>query len=367
MNIEKQPDAPFIMNFLTTALLLTMSHKTSACGGLVPVHVQRAAAASGSHILRRDTPPLESPTNQDNITHWTVDQNTRQMQLSDDAFNARDLARFNHDENVKVYQGTAIRNLTEHLQDIVVVYSNTDLTLHNHDYKILFGEGDWTVAVETITGIQNGPLTSLDGTYLPPTNKPVQYDLMTIARWSNGWMVEEYLWSDNPLIYRQLGVLGNRPAENLPDLELNLASPLSTVDDALNDGNFTLEGLKLSPKAEIFGLSDQPLSPQGYIDWLNNMKTAFPDLRLENQPYRQIVGQGDWTASAAFLSGTHKGELVLPEYISGKPISGPLGEVLTCCITRLLGGRKAQLLVSESTGTSLAWLLDSGGEILGSY
>ncbi|KAK1529991.1 hypothetical protein CPAR01_12303 [Colletotrichum paranaense] len=311
------------MNFLTTALLLTINHKTSACGGLVPMHIQRAAAASGRHILRRDTPPLESPTNQNNITHWTVDQNTRQMQLSDDAFNARDLARFNHDENVKVYQETAIRNLTEHLEDIVVVYSNTDLTLHNHDYKILFGEGDWTVAVETITGIQNGPLTNLDGTYLPSTNKPVQYDLMTIARWNDGWM---------------LGVLPNRPAENLPDLELNLASPLSAgpnntdtsylnkaymaqSDNALNDGNFTLEGLKLSPSAEIFGLSDQPLSPQGYIDWLNNMKTAFPDLRLENQPYRQTVGQGDWTASAAFLSGTRKGELVLPEYISGKPIS----------------------------------------------
>ncbi|KAB8349827.1 hypothetical protein FH972_023840 [Carpinus fangiana] len=259
------------------------------------------------------------------------------MQVSDDAFVARDLARFNHHADVKVYQSGTIRNLTEHLTDIQLVYSSTDIALHNHDYKIIFGEGDWTVAIESVTGPQNGPLTSLSGGYLPPSNKPVNYDLMTIARWNNGWMMEEYLWSDNPLLYRQVGVLPDPPAEPLADLELNLATPLSTdpgntnssavnkaavsqADDALNNGNFTLTSLNLSPDALIYGLTDSPLSAQGYIKWLQDLKIAFPDLRLENKPYRQIVGQGDWTATAAFLSGTHQGPLVLPAYLADKPV-----------------------------------------------
>nr|POE56489.1 hypothetical protein CFP56_33461 [Quercus suber] len=284
-----------------------------------------------------DAPELETPTNQNNITHWTVEQNTRQMQVSDDAFTARDLARFNHHPDIKVYQSGAIRNLSEHLTDIQLVYSNTDLKLHNHDYKILFGEGDWTVAVESVTGIQNGPMMSLQGAYLPPSNKPVDYDLMTIARWNNGWMMEEYLFSDDPLLYRQVGLLPDPPVDPLADLELNVATPLSTnpnntnssainkasasqADDALNRGDFTVASLNLSPTALIYGLTDSPLNAQSYVKWLRGMKVAFPDLRLENKPYRQIVGQGDWTATAAILSGTHKGPLTLPAYLSDKPV-----------------------------------------------
>lgn len=287
------------------------------------------------------------------------------MQVSDDAFVARDLARFNHDEDIKVYQGGIIRNLTEHLADIQLVYSTTDLKLHNHDYKIIFGEGDWTVAVESVTGIQNGPLTGLTGNYLPPTNKPVDYDLMTIARWNNGWMMEEYLWSDNPLMYRQLGQLPDRPPQSLPDLELNAATPLSTdinnqnssiankaaatqADTAMNENNLNIESLQLAPTAEIFGLSDSPLDPQGYIEWLQNMKTAFPDLHLENQPYRQIIGQGDWTATVGVLTGTHRGELILPTYLSENPVpaTGQSFEMLYYTIGRWQNGKIVGLRVN---------------------
>lgn len=148
--------------------------------------------------------------------------------------------------------------------------------------------------------------------------------------------MEEYLWSDNPLMYRQMGVLPNLPAENLPDLELNLAYPLSTTpnedhsaenkrlameaDEALNHGNLTIESLHLGPEALIYGLTDVPMNATGYLEWLADMKGAFSDLRLENQPYRQIIGQGDWTATVAMLSGTHDGNLTLPGYLSEKPV-----------------------------------------------
>lgn len=256
-------------------------------------------------------------------------------------------------------------NLTEHLTDMRLTYATTDVTLQNHDYRIIFAEGDWTVAVAKVTGLQNGPLPNLDGTLLPPSGKQINMDLMTMARWNNGWMMEEYLWSDTPLMYRQLGVLPDKPAKDLPDLELNLATPLSTSnsssssnnnhhdtvasnkaaasrsDDAFNNGIFTLHSLNLSPNALIYGLSDLPMNPNEYISWLHGMKAAFPNLRLNNRPYRQIVAEGDWTATAAMLSGLHQGNLTLPKYLSGEaiPATGKAFSLLHYTIVRWQGGR----------------------------
>lgn len=82
----------------------------------------------------------------ENITHWTVDENKREMQVSDDAFIARDLARFNHAPDVVVYYpGGVVMNLSAHLTDMRLTYSMfSDAKPHNHDYKVLFGDGDWT-------------------------------------------------------------------------------------------------------------------------------------------------------------------------------------------------------------------------------
>lgn len=288
------------------------------------------------------------------------------MQVSDDAFIARDLAHFNHHPNSTMYySGGVVMNLTEHLEDMRLLYSiYSDGTPHNHEYRIIFGEGDWTVTLAQVSGTQDGPLPSLQGTLLPPTNNKVNMDLMTIARWNNGWMMEEYLWSDNPLMYRQMGVLPNKPANDLPDLELNLATPLSTepgkdrsalnkdlateADDAINHGEITIEALNLHPDALIYGLTDVPLNATGYVNWLGQMKTAFSDLRVENQPYRQIIGEGDWTATVSMLSGTHNGNLTLPIYLSNKPIpaTGKKFNLLHYTIARWQNGKIVGLRVN---------------------
>lgn len=44
---------------------------------------------------------------------------------------------------------------------------------------------------------------------------------------------------------------------------------------------------------------------------------TFPDNRLENRPYKVLIGQGDWTCSVAKFTGTMKG-----------PMMGPLGKVM---------------------------------------
>lgn len=268
-----------------------------------------------------------------------MDQNTRQMQISDDAFIAHDLARFNHaPDSVMYYTGGIVMNLTEHIEDMRLTFSiYSNVAPHNHNYRVLFGEGDWTVAMAKVDGINDGPIPGLSGDILPPTGRPITFDLMTIARWNGGMMKEEYLWSDSPSIYRQFGVLPVPPAKDLPNIELNpFITPVSTTpgvdnsatnkakmaesDDALNAGTLDDQSLHLSSNLTVYGLADTPLDLDGYLKELEMLKTAFPDLRLENKPYRQIIAQGDWTATIAMLSGTHKGPLTLPLYLASAPV-----------------------------------------------
>lgn len=271
------------------------------------------------------------------ITHWTVDENKREMQISDDAFIARDLARFNHAPDVVVYYtGGVVMNLTAHLTDMRLTYSMfSDVKPHNHDYKVLFGEGDWTVAVSQVTGVNDGPLPGPNG-LLAPTRREIKYDLMTICQWNGGLMSQEFLWSDEPRMYRQLGLLPSIPPDVIPDIETNpFTTPISTnpavnssarnaadmleSDTAFNNAKFDAESMYLSPNISVYGLSDYPLDLRGYLHVLKQMRTAFSDLHLQ-VPYIKVIADGDWTATISMLSGTHTGELVLPPYLAEAPI-----------------------------------------------
>ena len=145
-----------------------------------------------------------------------MDENIRQMQVSDDAFNVRDFARFNHHPNSTMYYpGGVTMNLTEHITDMRLFFSTySNLAPHNHNYKIIFGESEWTVAMAQLTATNDGPLAALNDIWLPPTERNVKVDLMTIARWNKGLMMEEYLWYDGPRMYRQLGLLPTIPASD---------------------------------------------------------------------------------------------------------------------------------------------------------
>lgn len=45
---------------------------------------------------------------------------------------------------------------------------------------------------------------------------------------------------------------------------------------------------------------------------------AFPDKHVENNPYKTLFGQGEWTCSIAVFTGTHKGPMM---GLDGKMIS----------------------------------------------
>jgi predicted ester cyclase len=292
------------------------------------------------------------------------------MQSADDAFIARDFAHFNHHPNSTMYYtGGVIMNLTEHIEDLRLTFSTYSTAApHNHNYRVIFGEGDWTVALAKAGGVNDGPLADLSGNWLPPTERSVTFDLMTIARWNGGLMMEEYLWSDAPSTYRQLGVLPVPPEDDLPDIELNpYTTPLSTnpkvdsstgnkakmaeSDDALNTGKFDAKSMHLSPDLRVYGLTDQPLDVKGYLSQLKDLKKAFPDLHLENKPYRQVIAQGDWTATVSMLSGTFKGPLTLPLYLASDPIkpNGNKFNLLHYTICRWQNGKIVDMRINVDT------------------
>lgn len=219
-----------------------------------------------------------------------------------------------------------------------------------------------------LRGVNDGALSDLSGNWLPPTMRTVNFDFMTIARWDGGWMMEEYLWSDSPLLYRQLGVLPVPPADDLPDIELNShTSPLSTkpgvnnaeaneakmteLDDAFNSGTVTADALHLSKDLKVYGLTDQPLDVKGYLATLKSLKKSFPDLHIENKPYRQIIAQGDWTATVAMLSGTFEGPLELPSYLSSSPAksNGKKFDLLHYTICRWQDGKIVEMRINADT------------------
>lgn len=65
---------------------------------------------------------------------WTSGANMRQMQLTDDAYNAMDFARFNHRNDTVVYMpGDREFNMAQHIQDMTNTYATyPDNRVSNH-------------------------------------------------------------------------------------------------------------------------------------------------------------------------------------------------------------------------------------------
>jgi predicted ester cyclase len=65
---------------------------------------------------------------------------------------------------------------------------------------------------------------------------------------------------------------------------------------------------------------------------------AFPDNHIENDPYKVIFGQGNWTCSIANFTGTHKG---LMKGLDGQmvPASNKKFEIDFCTVAHWKDGR----------------------------
>ncbi len=135
-------------------------------------------------------------------------------QLGLEAFNNRnwDLIKKIHHEDVKAYGGDGYISygmIPEHEWDLKFLFETfPDYTINEHLIK--FGSGKWTAGLSSSTGTFTEPMKLRDGTVIEPTGKKFELKAITLARWEDGRIMEEYIFWDNYHLFKQLGII-NEP------------------------------------------------------------------------------------------------------------------------------------------------------------
>ena len=113
-----------------------------------------------------------------------------------------------HDPGIKVYypDGTTTTGLlpqhVDMLKPMFVFAPDTKITSH----PIKFGSGDWTTVVGELEGTFTKPMVIGNGKTIPPTGKKFKLSMCTVGHWKGGKMIEEYLFWDNMLLMKQMGL-----------------------------------------------------------------------------------------------------------------------------------------------------------------
>jgi hypothetical protein len=86
-------------------------------------------------------------------------------------------------------------------------------------------------------------------------------------------------------------------------------------DDAFNDHDFEAMHAAHHPDmvAHIVGSEESIHGADAHRAAMETMIGAFPDVRVENDPYPVQFGQGDWLTVITKATGTFAGELVTPD------------------------------------------------------
>lgn len=79
-----------------------------------------------------------------------------------------------------------------------------DTRIEEHPIRIASGE--WTAVTGIMEGTFSRPMPVGDGTTIPPTGRAFKLSMVTIGRWQNGVMAEEWLFWDNQAFMRQIGL-----------------------------------------------------------------------------------------------------------------------------------------------------------------
>ncbi|KIM93405.1 hypothetical protein OIDMADRAFT_46214 [Oidiodendron maius Zn] len=300
------------------------------------------------------------------------------MAVSDDGFVSRDFAKFNHRNDTIVYMPAGhVYDMAQHIQDTInTMASFPDLRPHNHPYKVTFGEGNWAVAFEDATGTNTGPIKGVDGGWVPPTGRGVNFEFATFANWEGGLLTQEYIWADSVKQSRQLGFIPD-PVPNTPTIGLtlnNYSIPLTTnpgqdhvaenkaahrdSDSAFNAGKIDAGSLHYSPDIKVYGVgaNDEILGLEAYLNVIHQYRTSFSNLTIQNDPYIQAIGSGDWTATVTKLSGTLTGTLQVPGYLADAaiPATGKSFDVLHYTIARWQKGNTTHIKIMADPFTILS-------------
>jgi hypothetical protein len=113
-----------------------------------------------------------------------------------------------HDENIKVYypDGSITIGLNpQHLDALKPMFVFApDTKIKSHPVR--FGSGDWTAVIGEMEGTFSHPMPISNGITIPATGKQFHLSMATIGHWKDGKMIEEYLFWDNQVFMKQIGL-----------------------------------------------------------------------------------------------------------------------------------------------------------------
>ncbi|NNA88681.1 ester cyclase [Pseudomonas gessardii] len=119
-----------------------------------------------------------------------------------------------HADNIIVHwpDGRQTVGIDPHIADMKGLFAFApDTRIRTQSNKI--AQGNLTSVTGVMEGTFTRPLRLPDGRTIAPTHKPFKYSMVTVARWENGKMAEEWLMWDNAEFLRQIGV---NPADLAP-------------------------------------------------------------------------------------------------------------------------------------------------------
>ena len=111
-----------------------------------------------------------------------------------------------HAEDIVVHypDGTTTTGIPDHLTKLKPQFAFApDTTIKEHPIKL--ADGDFTAVQGIMTGTFSKPMDLGNGKQLQPTGKTFTLPMMTVARWENGRMKEEWLFWDNAAFMTQIG------------------------------------------------------------------------------------------------------------------------------------------------------------------
>ena len=126
------------------------------------------------------------------------------------AFNNRDwdlIKEIHHEDVTAEGSDGFISNgmVPAHAWDLEFLF-NTFPDFKIHEHQISFGSGDWTAGLSRSTGTFTQPMKLRDGTVIQPTGKSFELKAITLARWKNGRIMEEFIYWDNFHLFTQIGI-----------------------------------------------------------------------------------------------------------------------------------------------------------------
>lgn len=110
-----------------------------------------------------------------------------------------------HDVKVNWPDGHFTSGIEKHIQDLKAMFVYAPNTsIKQHPFR--FGKDNITCVTGIMTGTFSKPMPVANGKFIPPTNKSFSIPMCTVGIWSNGVMIEEYLYWDNQAYMNQIGL-----------------------------------------------------------------------------------------------------------------------------------------------------------------